>query len=109
MTDINKSQKNNMLTLKENKRFISFAVKENTPEANWLNNQKNKSDSLRMVINMCIRLFGNKDIIQTIETTIFDSLLNEYGSNNKDKSIDFKEVHDLDHDLFWKFFKMYFK
>lgn len=108
MTDINKSQKNNMVTSKEKKKFISFAIKENTPEANWLNNQKNKSDSLRMIINMCICLFGNKDIIQTIETTIFDSL-NEYGSNNKDKSINFKEVNDLDNDLLYKYFKMYFK
>lgn len=102
MTNFNKSQKDNMVTSKRNKRFISFVVKENTPEAIWLNNQNNKSDSMRLAINVCIRLFGSEDVFQRVKTINIDSI-NEPNIPEKVKNF------DLDHDRLWKYFKMNFK
>lgn len=55
---------------KGNKRFGSFVVEEGSPEQIWLDNQVNKSKSIRFVIDFVIDVLGKGDLFEAVTDNV---------------------------------------
>lgn len=55
---------------KGNKRFGSFVVEEGSKEQIWLDNQVNKSKSIRFVIDFVIDVWGKGDLFEAVTDNV---------------------------------------
>lgn len=77
-----------MKTRKDEKKNFPLRLQKNSPEAKWLQRQKNSTESLTFLISLALSNYGNIDIMQIAKKRALNSMYLGLDTQSNEKNYD---------------------